>query len=350
MQYVPSHAERISFKTIAESVPNASEPSSTEFTAAMILSDLRAIAMQKRLTRDHYKQSVEFDGDWTIWLRKEGCNDEFEEGKISTKFVGAHIALKLSSADNRRRKRVRQEVKGKEWGKKIKRTYKVYSRSKWRASSCWNHSKDSSAKKKKEESADLNHVRIIVKQMYPGTIYEVQVRYHKAFTTNLISSTNCFRSTESEPAFLKKSHQFYFAILKCKNWNGEIWAALNIAVFRADEVWNSAGMKGRGDGKTPRKPADQRHRPTRFPHAKIRRGPAGIEPGSPWWEESRLTAQPPWSSSNARQLSTELFARMSRNSELIGRGLCYEEIPAIRLELISEDNGKSGWPSQESDP
>ncbi|KAJ8880239.1 hypothetical protein PR048_016705 [Dryococelus australis] len=38
---------------------------------------------------------------------------------------------------------------------------------------------------------------------------------------------------------------------------------------------SSAGMKGRGNGRSPRKPADQRHRPVRFPHAKIRSDPAG---------------------------------------------------------------------------
>ncbi|KAJ8885965.1 hypothetical protein PR048_012171 [Dryococelus australis] len=48
---------------------------------------------------------------------------------------------------------------------------------------------------------------------------------------------------------------------------------------------------GGGNGRYPRKPADQRHRPTRFPHAKIRERPGrGL---NPWWEASRLTAQPP---------------------------------------------------------
>ncbi|KAJ8883622.1 hypothetical protein PR048_015467 [Dryococelus australis] len=54
----------------------------------------------------------------------------------------------------------------------------------------------------------------------------------------------------------------------------EIWAALNIEVLRSDEgeamrVWSSAGTIGRGNGKTQRKPADQRHRSARFPHVKI---------------------------------------------------------------------------------
>ncbi|KAJ8871055.1 hypothetical protein PR048_027359 [Dryococelus australis] len=38
-------------------------------------------------------------------------------------------------------------------------------------------------------------------------------------------------------------------------------------------AWSSAGMKGRGNGRSPRKPANQRHRPPRFPHAKIREQP-----------------------------------------------------------------------------
>ncbi|KAJ8879638.1 hypothetical protein PR048_020246 [Dryococelus australis] len=55
----------------------------------------------------------------------------------------------------------------------------------------------------------------------------------------------------------------------------EIWAALNSEVFRADEsevmrVWISAGMNGPGNGRSPRKPDDQLHRPTRLPLANIR--------------------------------------------------------------------------------
>ncbi|KAJ8874349.1 hypothetical protein PR048_025197 [Dryococelus australis] len=51
--------------------------------------------------------------------------------------------------------------------------------------------------------------------------------------------------------------------------SGEIWAALNIEVLRADEG------EGGGNGRSPRRPADQRHHPARFPHAKIRGDPAG---------------------------------------------------------------------------
>ncbi|KAJ8872352.1 hypothetical protein PR048_025956 [Dryococelus australis] len=45
--------------------------------------------------------------------------------------------------------------------------------------------------------------------------------------------------------------------------------------------------KGCGNGKSLRKPADQRHRPPRFPRTRTRVAtPPGIEPGSPWWEAS----------------------------------------------------------------
>ncbi|KAJ8866646.1 hypothetical protein PR048_032507 [Dryococelus australis] len=46
-------------------------------------------------------------------------------------------------------------------------------------------------------------------------------------------------------------------------------------VLQHVKLWSSAGMKGRGKRETPRKPSDQRHRPARFQHAKIRAYPAG---------------------------------------------------------------------------
>ncbi|KAJ8890264.1 hypothetical protein PR048_009772 [Dryococelus australis] len=49
------------------------------------------------------------------------------------------------------------------------------------------------------------------------------------------------------------------------------------------------------EGKTGYPRESQRHRPTRFPHAKVPgAAPPGIEPGSPWWEASGLTTTPPW--------------------------------------------------------
>ncbi|KAJ8868519.1 hypothetical protein PR048_030047 [Dryococelus australis] len=63
---------------------------------------------------------------------------------------------------------------------------------------------------------------------------------------------------------------------------------------RIGRVKSTCGMKLKtllssaesgGNGRSPIKSADQRHRLTLFPHA--------IEPGSLWWEASRLTAQPP---------------------------------------------------------
>ncbi|KAJ8882392.1 hypothetical protein PR048_014200 [Dryococelus australis] len=49
-----------------------------------------------------------------------------------------------------------------------------------------------------------------------------------------------------------------------------------------------------GNGRPPRKPADQRHRPARFPREKVRGATQpGIETNSPCWEASSLAAEPP---------------------------------------------------------
>ncbi|KAJ8873067.1 hypothetical protein PR048_026683 [Dryococelus australis] len=77
----------------------------------------------------------------------------------------------------------------------------------------------------------------------------------------------------------------------------EISAAPKIEVLRADkcdcgDYGASLERKGGANGRSLRKPANQRHRQARFLHAKIRSDPAGNEPGSPWWEASRLTTQP----------------------------------------------------------
>ncbi|KAJ8874608.1 hypothetical protein PR048_025474 [Dryococelus australis] len=61
----------------------------------------------------------------------------------------------------------------------------------------------------------------------------------------------------------------------------EMWESWTMPLVRG-RVGSNAGMKGRRKREIPRKPTDQRHRPARFPHAKI-------EP-----DASRLTAQPPW--------------------------------------------------------
>ncbi|KAJ8872330.1 hypothetical protein PR048_025934 [Dryococelus australis] len=72
----------------------------------------------------------------------------------------------------------------------------------------------------------------------------------------------------------------------------DIWAALNTEVSRADEVWNSAGMKGRGK----REISDKTRRPTASSGTiSTCENPVtrpGIEPGSPWWKASGLTAPP----------------------------------------------------------
>ncbi|KAJ8874337.1 hypothetical protein PR048_025183 [Dryococelus australis] len=60
--------------------------------------------------------------------------------------------------------------------------------------------------------------------------------------------------------------------------------------FRFSQVEIVPGdAAGRGGGRSPRKPTNQRHRPARFPLAKNPVTRSGIEPGSPWWE----AAQPP---------------------------------------------------------
>ncbi|KAJ8896385.1 hypothetical protein PR048_001729 [Dryococelus australis] len=62
---------------------------------------------------------------------------------------------------------------------------------------------------------------------------------------------------------------------------------LNFEVFRNDRA--ASECKGGGNGRSPRKPADEPHRPARFP---LWATPPGIEPGSPWWEASGLITTP----------------------------------------------------------
>ncbi|KAJ8866421.1 hypothetical protein PR048_032264 [Dryococelus australis] len=74
--------------------------------------------------------------------------------------------------------------------------------------------------------------------------------------------------------------------------SGVAWAD-SIVVLRADEGEANVGTQG-WKGRRGKNPADLRHRPRRFPHAKIRgvNRPV-IEPVSPWWEASCLTVLPP---------------------------------------------------------
>ncbi|KAJ8883150.1 hypothetical protein PR048_014990 [Dryococelus australis] len=77
----------------------------------------------------------------------------------------------------------------------------------------------------------------------------------------------------------------------------EIWTAINSEVLRGDgamrRVCSSAGMKGQGK----REFAEKTHRPTAssgmIPTCENPVTQPGIEPGSPWWEASELTAWPP---------------------------------------------------------
>ncbi|KAJ8882743.1 hypothetical protein PR048_014556 [Dryococelus australis] len=70
------------------------------------------------------------------------------------------------------------------------------------------------------------------------------------------------------------------SVIPSRRWpvSEEIWTALNIAVLRADE-------------ENPPTNGIVRHDSHMRKSELIR---AGIEPGSPWWEASRLTTQPPW--------------------------------------------------------
>ncbi|KAJ8884563.1 hypothetical protein PR048_016420 [Dryococelus australis] len=78
----------------------------------------------------------------------------------------------------------------------------------------------------------------------------------------------------------------------------EVSAALKFWVFRADEREVSAGMQGGGGGGGEREIPEKTRRPAAssgtiptYENVGVTR--SGIEPGSPWWEASSLTAQLP---------------------------------------------------------
>ncbi|KAJ8888515.1 hypothetical protein PR048_008006 [Dryococelus australis] len=81
----------------------------------------------------------------------------------------------------------------------------------------------------------------------------------------------------------------------------------DVCLFAGNEPWATSettlkdvlttrtrGGGGWGIERSLRRPADQRHRPARFPLARNSVTWAGIEPGLPLWEASVLIAQPPW--------------------------------------------------------
>ncbi|KAJ8891859.1 hypothetical protein PR048_004414 [Dryococelus australis] len=83
----------------------------------------------------------------------------------------------------------------------------------------------------------------------------------------------------------------YDRVKRCRERKINTKASERVNPMRAIEVIMEQRRNERGGhGRSPRKPADQRHRPARKSGV-IR---PGIEHGSPWWEASRLTAQPPW--------------------------------------------------------
>ncbi|KAJ8895571.1 hypothetical protein PR048_000907 [Dryococelus australis] len=84
------------------------------------------------------------------------------------------------------------------------------------------------------------------------------------------------RQTPQQP---DHSRLLPFLLVRETELNREIWAALANEVLRADETGAAPERKDRENGKSPRKPADQRHRPARVPFAKIRERPSrGLNP------------------------------------------------------------------------
>ncbi|KAJ8894521.1 hypothetical protein PR048_007178 [Dryococelus australis] len=99
-------------------------------------------------------------------------------------------------------------------------------------------------------------------------------------------------------------HPLQLQILTARRWTGPQlpncdrsgWAnaPADLSSSPGPRIWSGAGMGGRGNGRSPRRPANQRNRPARCPHAGVRWVTRpGIEPGSPWWGAGELTAQPP---------------------------------------------------------
>ncbi|KAJ8888797.1 hypothetical protein PR048_008289 [Dryococelus australis] len=91
------------------------------------------------------------------------------------------------------------------------------------------------------------------------------------------------------------------------------------------------------NGRSPRKPVDQRHRMARFPPEKFRSEPAGSERGSPWWEVSGLTAQPPWprnrgssSASQKQSLTKVSYTRVRNKTRFLMGEFGIGKIPAAR--------------------
>ncbi|KAJ8884346.1 hypothetical protein PR048_016203 [Dryococelus australis] len=87
--------------------------------------------------------------------------------------------------------------------------------------------------------------------------------------------------------------------------------------------------KSAGNGRSPRKPADQRHRPARLPHAKVQGvTPPGIESGSPRWGMSSLTTTPPRPLLDLLSHTTivhrcDVTVRHRQRRAIVSRGLSY---------------------------
>ncbi|KAJ8884407.1 hypothetical protein PR048_016264 [Dryococelus australis] len=79
-----------------------------------------------------------------------------------------------------------------------------------------------------------------------------------------------------------------------RTWRGSLLRQPSSSAF-GDTLQQLAGMQGLGNGISPRKPAEQRRSPSRFPRENIReRSIPGLEPCSACWETNALHATPPW--------------------------------------------------------
>ncbi|KAJ8897864.1 hypothetical protein PR048_003217 [Dryococelus australis] len=110
-----------------------------------------------------------------------------------------------------------------------------------------------------------------------------------------------------------------------------VWAALNVRILRAGEdearprVCSSTGMLA-GECLAPSPPASSSTIPT-YENPVTR---PGIEPGSHWWEASRLTTQPPWPQNRMIKNTTFVF----QGSRLPG-----DSFPRLRPGSAENDKG-----------
>ncbi|KAJ8872694.1 hypothetical protein PR048_026307 [Dryococelus australis] len=100
--------------------------------------------------------------------------------------------------------------------------------------------------------------------------------------------------SESEP-FVRQKCARVFCKLHQLDWEHTLRMAFAIRkrCTAFDSLSTCTEYWGGGNGRSPRKPADQRHRPATIPTCENPVTRPGIKPGSPRWEASGLTARPP---------------------------------------------------------